>query len=73
MRLNEKELNQLHDLLDKACVLWQYYDKEHVDENMSDKEWKDYVAERQDAFSIACGNTLEDIKWDIIGMMQMQM
>lgn len=62
MRLNEKELNQLHDLLDKACVLWQYYDKEHVDENMSDKEWKDYVSERQDAFSIACENTLEDIK-----------
>ena len=57
MRLNEKELNQLHDLLDKACVLWQYYDKEHVDENMSDKAWKDYDAERQDAFSNACGYT----------------
>ena len=61
MRLNEKELNQLHDLLDKACVLWQYYDKEHVDENMSDKEWKDYVAERQDAFLL-----LVEIHWRIL-------
>ena len=62
MRLNEKELNQLHDLLDKACVLWQYYDKEHVDESMSNKEWENYVKEKQDTFAIACEDTLEDIK-----------
>ena len=37
--LNQKETNQLHNLLDKACILWQYYEKEHVDENMSDEEW----------------------------------
>ena len=60
--LNEKELNQLHDLLDKACVLWQYYDKEHVDENMSDKEWKEFVDEKELAFADACSEALDDIK-----------
>ena len=35
--LNQEETNQLHDLLGKACILWQYYEKEHVDEKMSDE------------------------------------
>ena len=36
--LTEKETKQLHTLLDKACVLHSYYDKHHVDEDMSNKE-----------------------------------
>tara|TARA_Y100001938_G_C8088024_1_gene433277 strand:+ start:2419 stop:2613 length:195 start_codon:yes stop_codon:yes gene_type:complete len=64
MRLTEKELTQLHELLDKACVLWQYYEKEHVDINdeMSDDEWESFVDEKQDAFAIACESALEDIQ-----------
>ena len=64
MKLNPKEEQQLHYLLDKACILWQYYDKEHVDydESMSDDEWESFVREKQDAFASACEMALEDIK-----------
>ena len=59
---NQKETNQLHNLLDKACILWQYYEKEHVDENMSDEEWKDFVQEKYDDFSNGCCEVLESVK-----------
>ena len=60
--LNQKETNQLHNLLDKACILWQYYEKEHVDENMSYEEWKDFVQVKYDDFSNGCCEVLESVK-----------
>lgn len=52
--LTEKETNQLHALLDKACVLHSYYDKHHVDEDMSNKEWEAFVKKNNNAFSDGC-------------------
>lgn len=60
--LNEKETQQFYDLINKGVILCQWYEKEHVDENMSDKEWQEFVDEKKDAFAISCENALEDIK-----------
>lgn len=61
-KLNEKETQQFYDLINKGVILCQWYEKEHVDENMSDEEWEEFVDEKQDAFADACGDALEDIK-----------
>lgn len=56
--LNQEETNQLHNLLDKACILWQYYEKEHVDSDMSNEEWKKFVKINDNAFSDGCMSVL---------------
>tara|TARA_R100000655_G_scaffold108858_2_gene161782 strand:+ start:515 stop:730 length:216 start_codon:yes stop_codon:yes gene_type:complete len=56
--LNQEETNQLHNLLDKACILWQYYEKEHVDSDMSNKEWEQFVSINKEVFSDGCMSVL---------------
>ena len=51
MSLTNKEQEQLITLLEKANVIWQYYEKEHIADDLSDKEWKEFVALHQDNFS----------------------
>lgn len=60
--LNEKETQQFYDLINKGVILCQWYEKEHVDENMSDEEWQEFVNEKELAFADACEDALEDIK-----------
>jgi hypothetical protein len=49
-------------LINKGVILCQWYEKEHVDEKMSDEEWKEFVDKKELAFADACSEALEDIK-----------
>jgi hypothetical protein len=60
--LNEKETQQFYDLINKAVILCQWYEKEHVDEDMTDEEWEEFVNEKELAFADACGDALEEVK-----------
>jgi predicted nucleic acid-binding protein len=60
--LNKKETQQFYDLINKGVILCQWYEKEHVDEKMSDEEWKEFVDKKELAFADACSEALEDIK-----------
>lgn len=60
--LNEKETQQFYDLINKGVILCQWYEKEHVDENMTDEEWKKFVDEKELAFADACEGALEEVK-----------
>tara|TARA_R100001015_G_C4498855_1_gene74035 strand:+ start:66 stop:263 length:198 start_codon:yes stop_codon:yes gene_type:complete len=61
-KLNKKETQQFFDLINKGVVLCQWFEKEHVDEDMSDEEWQEFVDEKELAFANACTEALEDIK-----------
>ena len=60
--LNEKETQQFYDLINKGVILCQWYEKENVDENMTDEEWKEFVNEKELAFADACEDALEEVK-----------
>jgi hypothetical protein len=60
--LNEKETQQFYDLINKGVILCQWYEKEHVDEDMTDEEWEEFVNEKELAFADACGDALEEVK-----------
>jgi hypothetical protein len=50
MSLNVKEEQQLRDLLKKANVIWQYYEKENIAEHLTDEQWSKFVSTKQDNF-----------------------
>ena len=60
--LTEEESKQFTDLINKGVFLCQWYEKEHVDENMTDEEWQEFVDEKELAFADACEDALDDIK-----------
>jgi len=51
MSLTEKEQKQLWYLLEKANVLWQYFEKQHIAEDLTDKQWEKFIEEYQDGFA----------------------
>ena len=50
-KLTDKEYDTLWRLLEKANVLWQYYEKEHIAEDFTDEQWNKFLEDYQDGFS----------------------
>ena len=49
--LTDKEYDTLWRLLEKANVLWQYYEKEHIAEDFTDEQWNKFLEDKQDGFA----------------------
>tara|TARA_Y100000004_G_scaffold5877_1_gene6826 strand:- start:902 stop:1162 length:261 start_codon:yes stop_codon:yes gene_type:complete len=49
--LTDKEYDTLWRLLEKANVLWQYYEKEHIAEDFTDEQWNKFLEDYQDGFA----------------------
>ena len=49
--LTDKEYDTLWRLLEKANVLWQYYEKEHIAEDFTDQQWNKFLEDKQDGFA----------------------
>tara|TARA_R100000152_G_C6656969_1_gene96941 strand:+ start:400 stop:630 length:231 start_codon:yes stop_codon:yes gene_type:complete len=49
--LTDKEYDTLWRLLEKAGVLWQYFEKEHIAEDLTDEQWNKFLEDYQDGFS----------------------
>ena len=49
--LTDKEYDTLWRLLEKANVLWQYYEKEHIAEDFTDEQWNKFLEKYEDGFS----------------------
>jgi len=64
MSLTNKEQQQLWDLLEKANVIWQYYEKENIAKELSDKEWDEFVALNQDNFCEGAYFVIDDLLGD---------
>lgn len=64
MSLTDKEHTQLITLLGKANVIWQFYEKEHIADDLSDKEWKEFVALYQDNFCEGAYYVVDDLLGD---------
>tara|TARA_Y100001972_G_C7465350_1_gene237273 strand:+ start:283 stop:495 length:213 start_codon:yes stop_codon:yes gene_type:complete len=60
-KLTREETSKFYELLDKAQILCQYFEKEHVDENMSDDDWKQYLIDKEMTFANKCSEMLEDL------------
>ena len=50
-KLTDKEYDTLWRLLEKADVLWQYFEKEHIAEDFTDEQWNKFIEDKQDGFS----------------------
>ncbi len=50
-KLTDKEYDTLWRLLEKAGVLWQYFEKEHIAEDLTDEQWNKFLEDYQDGFS----------------------
>ena len=50
-KLTDKEYDTLWRLLEKADVLWQYFEKEHIAEDLTDDQWNKFLEDYQDGFS----------------------
>lgn len=50
-KLTDKEYDTLWRLLEKADVLWQYFEKEHIAEDLTDEQWNKFLEDYQDGFS----------------------
>ena len=50
-KLTDKEYDTLWRLLEKANVLWQYYEKEHIAEDLTDEQWNKFLEDKQDGFA----------------------
>ena len=50
-KLTDKEYDTLWRLLEKAGVLWQYFEKEHIAEDLTDEQWNKFLVDYQDGFS----------------------
>ena len=50
-KLTDKEYDTLWRLLEKADVLWQYFEKEHIAEDLTDEQWNKFIEDKQDGFS----------------------
>ena len=50
-KLTDKEYDTLWKLLEKAGVLWQYFEKEHIAEDLTDEQWNKFLEDYQDGFS----------------------
>ena len=50
-KLTDKEYDTLLRLLEKANVLWQYYEKEHIAEDFTDEQWNKFLKDKQDGFA----------------------
>tara|TARA_Y100000033_G_C2701081_1_gene88628 strand:- start:125 stop:391 length:267 start_codon:yes stop_codon:yes gene_type:complete len=50
-KLTDKEYDTLWRLLEKANVLWQYYEKEHIAEDFTDEQWNKFLEDKQDGFA----------------------
>ena len=64
MSLTETEQKQLWHLLDKANVIWQYYEKENIANDLSDKEWEEFVSLYQDNFCEGAYFVVDDLIGD---------
>jgi len=64
MSLTNKEQEQLITLLEKANVIWQYYEKEHIADDLSHEEWKEFVALYQDNFCEGAYFVVDDLLGD---------
>ena len=62
--LTNKEQKQLITLLEKANVIWQYYEKEHIADDLSNKEWEEFVALYQDNFCEGAYFVVDDLLGD---------
>lgn len=49
--LTDKEYDILWELLEKANVLWQYYEKDHIAQDLTDEQWNKFLIDCQDGFS----------------------
>ena len=50
-KLTDKEYDTLWRLLEKADVLWQQFEKEHIAEDLTDEQWNKFLEDYQDGFS----------------------
>ena len=50
-KLTDKEYDTLWRLLEKADVLWQYFEKEYIAEDLTDEQWNKFLEDYQDGFS----------------------
>ena len=50
-KLTDKEYDTLWRLLEKAGVLWQYFEKEHIAEDLTGEQWIKFLEDYQDGFS----------------------
>ena len=62
--LTKKEHKQLRDLLEKANVIWQIYQKEHIADDLSHEEWEEFVALYQDNFCEGAYFVVDDLVGD---------
>lgn len=50
MSLTNKEHEQLRTLIEKANILWQYYEKDDLAQDLTDKQWNEFIGLYQDNF-----------------------
>ena len=50
-KLTDKEYDTLWRLLEKANVLWQYFEKDHIAEELTDEQWNKFLVDYQDGFA----------------------
>ena len=49
--LTDKEYDTLWELLERANVLWQYFEKDHIAQDLTDEQWNKFLADKQDGFA----------------------
>lgn len=64
MNLTIKEEKQLKFLIRKANVIWQYYEKNAIAKELSDKEWDEFVSLNQDNFCEGAYFVIDDLLGD---------
>jgi transaldolase len=66
MALTEKQEKQIYDITDTNEVFIQWIDRESYEsitgkEFADDKKWRNFVAEKKDAFANAVSNIVEEV------------
>ena len=49
--LTSKETEMFYNLIDKGKFLYQWFEKEHIAEDLTDEQWNKFLEDYQDGFS----------------------